>query len=65
MKMADTLLIDTMFAKLPIYIFRNPDGKVYYYNTITKASSWTEPEELKKAKREAEQIDAQVLSTSK
>ena len=31
---------------------------MYYYNKITQASSWTEPEELVKAKKEAERIDA-------
>jgi pre-mRNA-processing factor 40 len=25
---------------------RNSDGRVYYYNTITKATQWTKPEEL-------------------
>ena len=25
---------------------RNADGRVYYYNTITKATQWTKPEEL-------------------
>jgi len=25
---------------------RNPDGRVYYYNTINKATQWTKPEEL-------------------
>ena len=25
---------------------RNPEGRVYYYNTITKATQWTKPEEL-------------------
>lgn len=38
---------------------RNQDGKVYYYNSITKASSWDEPAELIKAKKEAAEIDAQ------
>jgi len=32
---------------------------VYYYNSITKASSWDEPAELIKAKKEAAEIDAQ------
>jgi WW domain len=25
---------------------RNSDGRIYYYNTITKATQWTKPEEL-------------------
>lgn len=25
---------------------RNTEGRVYYYNTITKATQWTKPEEL-------------------
>jgi pre-mRNA-processing factor 40 len=25
---------------------RNADGRAYYYNTITKATQWTKPEEL-------------------
>lgn len=25
---------------------RNADGRVYYYNAITKATQWTKPEEL-------------------
>lgn len=25
---------------------RNPEGRTYYYNTITKATQWTKPEEL-------------------
>jgi pre-mRNA-processing factor 40 len=25
---------------------RNADGRVYYYNSITKATQWTKPEEL-------------------
>jgi pre-mRNA-processing factor 40 len=25
---------------------RNADGRIYYYNTITKATQWTKPEEL-------------------
>jgi pre-mRNA-processing factor 40 len=25
---------------------RNADGRVYYYNTITKATQWTKPEDL-------------------
>lgn len=25
---------------------RNSEGRVYYYNTITKATQWTKPEEL-------------------
>lgn len=25
---------------------RNADGRVYYYNTVTKATQWTKPEEL-------------------
>ncbi len=25
---------------------RNSDGRVYYYNTITKATQWTKPEDL-------------------
>jgi pre-mRNA-processing factor 40 len=25
---------------------KNADGRVYYYNTITKATQWTKPEEL-------------------
>jgi len=25
---------------------RNPEGRVYYYNTVTKAVQWTKPEEL-------------------
>jgi hypothetical protein len=24
----------------------NADGRVYYYNTITKATQWTKPEDL-------------------
>ena len=32
---------------------------MYFYNTVTKASSWQEPDELKKTKKEAESIDAQ------
>ena len=35
---------------------------MYFYNTLTKASSWQEPDELKKAKKEAEQIDQQNQS---
>ncbi|KAJ1306567.1 hypothetical protein OPQ81_007568 [Rhizoctonia solani] len=27
--------------------YRNPEGRVYWYNTQTKASSWEKPEELK------------------
>lgn len=26
--------------------YRSPDGRVYYYNAITKATQWTKPEEL-------------------
>jgi pre-mRNA-processing factor 40 len=25
---------------------RNAEGRAYYYNTITKATQWTKPEEL-------------------
>ena len=25
---------------------RNADGRAYYYNTVTKATQWTKPEEL-------------------
>jgi len=25
---------------------RNAEGRVYYYNTITKATQWTKPEDL-------------------
>jgi pre-mRNA-processing factor 40 len=25
---------------------RNPEGRVYYYNTVTKATQWTKPEEM-------------------
>jgi hypothetical protein len=25
---------------------RNADGRVYYYNTVTKATQWNKPEEL-------------------
>ena len=25
---------------------RNSEGRVYYYNTITKATQWTKPEDL-------------------
>jgi pre-mRNA-processing factor 40 len=25
---------------------RNPEGRVYYYNTVTKATQWTKPEDL-------------------
>jgi len=25
---------------------KNSDGRIYYYNTITKATQWTKPEEL-------------------
>jgi pre-mRNA-processing factor 40 len=25
---------------------KNADGRVYYYNTITRATQWTKPEEL-------------------
>lgn len=25
---------------------RNPEGRTYYYNTITKATQWTKPEDL-------------------
>ena len=25
---------------------RNPEGRIYYYNTITKATQWTKPEDL-------------------
>jgi pre-mRNA-processing factor 40 len=25
---------------------RNADGRVYYYNTVTKATQWTKPEDL-------------------
>lgn len=25
---------------------RNPEGRVYYYNTITKATQWTKPADL-------------------
>ena len=39
--------------------FRNADGKVYFYNSITKASSWNEPDELKRFRKEAENIDQQ------
>ena len=47
-----------MSFKISPVILRNADDKVYYYNKITQASSWTEPEELVKAKKEAERIDA-------
>ncbi|KAI0128055.1 hypothetical protein F4776DRAFT_629068 [Hypoxylon sp. NC0597] len=26
--------------------YKSPDGRVYYYNSITKATQWTKPEEL-------------------
>lgn len=26
--------------------YKSPDGRVYYYNTITKVTQWTKPEEL-------------------
>lgn len=26
--------------------FRTPDGRVYYYNSATKATQWTKPEEM-------------------
>ncbi|KAG9235628.1 formin binding protein-like protein [Amylocarpus encephaloides] len=32
---------------------RNADGRVYYYNTITKATQWTKPEELMTAAERA------------
>ena len=38
---------------------RNADGKVYFYNNVTKASSWNEPDELKRFRKEAENIDSQ------
>lgn len=25
---------------------RTPDGRIYYYNTLTKVTQWTKPEEL-------------------
>ena len=25
---------------------KNADGRIYYYNTVTKATQWTKPEEL-------------------
>ena len=25
---------------------RNPEGRIYYYNTLTKATQWTKPEDL-------------------
>lgn len=25
---------------------KNADGRIYYYNTITKATQWTKPEDL-------------------
>ena len=25
---------------------RTPDGRVYYYNSLTKVTQWTKPEEL-------------------
>jgi pre-mRNA-processing factor 40 len=25
---------------------RNPEGRAYYYNTVTKATQWTKPIEL-------------------
>ena len=26
--------------------YKSPDGRVYYYNSITKVTQWTKPEEL-------------------
>jgi len=26
--------------------YRSPDGRVYYYNSATKATQWTKPEEM-------------------
>ena len=40
-------------------LFRNADGKIYYYNNVTKSSSWSEPDDLKRARKEAENIDSQ------
>lgn len=46
-------------AKCPWKSHKNADDKTYFYNTLTKASSWDEPDELKKAKKEAAEIDSQ------
>jgi pre-mRNA-processing factor 40 len=33
--------------------FTAPDGRKYYYNRLTKESSWTVPEDMKKAREAA------------
>ena len=31
---------------IPWQEYKSQDGRVYYYNSITKATQWTKPEEL-------------------
>merc|ERR1712062_614609 len=55
---------EKQLATCPWKSHKNADGKTYYYNAVTKASSWTEPEDLKRARKEAEKIDAESKTTA-
>ena len=48
---------------------RSPDGRVYYYNTVTKATQWTKPPELmtpaevNRPLQRDDQVDAKAART--